>query len=94
MIPRCLWLVLLLLSPTAAIATADLAQFAYHPKLGAQLSLDAVFHDEAGRPVHLGDLFDARPVILGLGYFRCPNLCGFVRADGLNVYTAPERVLP
>ena len=36
---------------------------------------DLNFLDEAGKPVHLGDYFGSRPVILVLAYFRCPMLC-------------------
>jgi protein SCO1/2 len=49
--------------------------------LGANLPLDAPFVDAAGRAVRLGDYFrDPRsrlavPVVLVLGYYRCPNLC-------------------
>lgn len=51
--------------------------------LGQQVPLDAVFHDEAGREVRLGDQFDGtRPVILNLMYMGCPMLCGLV-SNGL-----------
>ncbi len=49
--------------------------------LGAHLPLDAQFTDASGRAVRLGDYFRsgasraAAPVVLVLGYFRCPNLC-------------------
>jgi protein SCO1 len=49
----------------------------------APLPLDRAFVDEEGRPVRLGDFFDGRrPVILNLGYYGCPMLCGLV-ANGL-----------
>jgi protein SCO1 len=49
----------------------------YH--LGAQVSPDLVFTDSDGRRVRLGDYFDGeRPVILQLGYYQCPMLCGLV----------------
>jgi protein SCO1/2 len=44
-------------------------------KLNAQLPLDAVFRDESGRPVRLGDFFGKRPVVLSLVYYECPMLC-------------------
>ena len=34
-----------------------------------------------GRPVRLDALFATEPVILALGYFHCPSLCGVVRDD-------------
>lgn len=56
--------------------------------LGGRLPLDLAFKDETGREVKLGNYFGGgRPVILNLGYYRCPMLCslilnGFV--DGLK----------
>lgn len=44
-------------------------------RLGQQLPLDAIFQDEQGRPVRLGQYFGARPVILVLAYYNCPMLC-------------------
>ena len=50
----------------------------------APLPLDRAFVDEEGRPVRLGDFFDGRrPVILNLGYYGCPMLCGLV-VNGLT----------
>jgi protein SCO1/2 len=40
--------------------------------------------DEAGHPVPLRRMFGERPVILDLGYYHCPSLCGVVRADLLS----------
>lgn len=48
----------------------------FDQKMGAQLPLDATFHDDAGRVVKLGDYFGKRPVILSLAYYECPMLCG------------------
>jgi protein SCO1 len=48
-----------------------------HP--GAQVPLDLEFVAEDGKPVRLGSYFDGKkPVILNLGYYRCPMLCGLV----------------
>lgn len=48
-------------------------------RLGAMVPLDAAFHDEQGRAVTLQQYFDGkRPVILNLGYYGCPALCGAV----------------
>ena len=45
----------------------------------AALPLDAVLVDEQGREVRLGQYFDGeRPVVLNLGYYSCPMLCGLV----------------
>ncbi len=47
-------------------------------KLGGQVPTDAVFRDENGREVRLGEYFGKRPVILALVYFECPMLCNEV----------------
>ena len=57
------------------------ADFAWKMHPGAQAPLDATLRDEAGRAVKLGDLIAHQPVILDLGYFHCPALCGITRAD-------------
>ena len=44
-------------------------------RLGQALPLDALFADELGRPVRLGQYFGRRPVILVLAYYNCPMLC-------------------
>jgi protein SCO1/2 len=51
-------------------------------KLGARVPLDATLTDENGKPVHLGDFFDApgdpgrgKPTILLLVYYDCPVAC-------------------
>lgn len=78
----CLALVLVLLgAPAAAAPPPDLRGFAYQQKPGSRLPLDATFRDEAGRSVRLGETLDGKPLILALGYFHCPNLCGLVRTD-------------
>lgn len=44
--------------------------------LNAGVPGDLQFRDELGNPVKLGDYFGhGRPVILNLGYYRCPMLC-------------------
>ena len=48
-------------------------------RLGAQLPLDLRFTDSAGRAAPLAEVFDGqRPVLLLLGYYSCPQLCGLV----------------
>ncbi len=59
----------------------DADQLAWRTAPGAAVPLDTVLHDEAGRAVALRDVLKGRPVILDLGYFHCPSLCGIVRAD-------------
>lgn len=46
---------------------------------GAKIPLDAAFVDDEGRPVTLGDYFHkGKPVVIDLGYYRCPMLCNLV----------------
>lgn len=60
---------------TANTASPVLSQVAFEQRLGQQLPLDALFRDESGRSVRLGDYFGKRPVILALVYYDCPMLC-------------------
>lgn len=59
-------------------------------RLNEQLPLEAVFRDEMGRQVRLGDYFGGRPVILSLVYYDCPMLCTMV----LNGLVRTLRSLP
>jgi protein SCO1/2 len=46
---------------------------------GSQIPLDLTFTDETGKNVRLGDYFNGRkPVIIQLGYYGCPMLCGLI----------------
>jgi protein SCO1 len=47
-------------------------------KLNEQVPLDAVFKDEQGREVRLGQFFKGKPVVLSLVYYSCPMLCNQV----------------
>ena len=49
-------------------------------KLGQQIPLALTFTDSTGKSVTLRDYFDKvrQPVILNLGYYRCPMLCDLV----------------
>jgi protein SCO1/2 len=72
--------ILLLLTVQAHAATA-LSQFGFQQRPGNQVPTDTLLHDESGHDVRLGQLMNGEPTIFVLGYFRCPNLCGIVRAD-------------
>jgi protein SCO1 len=53
--------------------------------LNAQIPLDLEFTDEDGRSVSLREYFQGRqPVILNLGYYRCPMLCSLITNGLLN----------
>jgi protein SCO1 len=48
-------------------------------RLGEELPLDLRFTDEKGQDVQLAGYFDGkRPVVLSMGYYRCPMLCDLV----------------
>ena len=57
-------------------------------KLNQQVPADAIFRDESGREVKLGNYFGQRPVVLALVYFRCPKLCTLV-LNGLTEAMRP-----
>jgi protein SCO1/2 len=58
---------------------------------GGQLPLDASFVDDEGRQVTLKQYFDgSRPVILNLGYYGCPMLCGLVTNGLLEALTGMD----
>ncbi|HEX5703444.1 MAG TPA: SCO family protein [Pyrinomonadaceae bacterium] len=44
-------------------------------RLNESLPLDAVFKDDQGREVRLGEYFKGKPVVLALVYYSCPRLC-------------------
>jgi protein SCO1 len=48
-------------------------------KRGSTIPLDTKWVDETGKDVTLADYFTAgRPVVLNLGYYECPMLCGIM----------------
>jgi protein SCO1/2 len=68
---------------------------ALEQQLGAPLPLAMKLVDDLGRPVRLGDYFqDGRPVLLVLGYYRCPQLCGLLMhglLEALQQSAVPRR---
>jgi protein SCO1/2 len=78
-------LVLAIVTPPSLSAAANaprpddvLAGIDVRQRLGEALPLDAVFTDESGARVELGDYFGDRPVVLALVYYECPMLCTLV----------------
>ncbi len=65
----------------AQAAAPDTAGLGFSPQPGTSLPLGASLREADGRVVTLGSLAGARPVLLALGYFSCPALCGVVRDD-------------
>ncbi len=72
--------------PFAPVARAadNPADYAWDMRRGAQVPLATVLHDEAGYDLSLSAAAAGRPVILDIGYFHCPALCGVVRANLLQ----------
>jgi protein SCO1/2 len=65
-------------SPEAALRDSRppiLRDVGIEQRLGQPLPLDAIFQDESGRAVRLGQYFGKRPVVLVLAYYDCPMLC-------------------
>jgi len=69
--------------PTFA-SPPELRGITYAQRTGNVLPWDAVLQDEHGAAVRLAEMAQGRPLIMILGYFHCPNLCGVVRADLLH----------
>lgn len=47
-------------------------------RLGAQAPMTIAFRAADGREVTLADVAQGKPLLLALGYYACPNLCGIV----------------
>lgn len=65
-------------------------------KLGQLIPLDQTFVDENGKTVRLGEYFQpGRPVVLQLGYYKCPMLCSLVsRGIQQALMTVPDLSMP
>jgi protein SCO1/2 len=62
-------------------------------QLGGQLPLAARFVDSTGDTVSLKQYFDGeKPVVLNLGYYGCPMLCGLVTNGLLEALTGMDWV--
>jgi protein SCO1/2 len=75
---------LLVVGAAHAAPAPDVTGVGFNSKLGASVDGTATFHDEFGQLVTLRSLYQRRPSILLLGYFRCPNLCSTVRTDAVR----------
>ena len=71
-------------SPAARTEVVD-ARAVFTEKLGTTIPLDLPFTDQDRKPVTLAQYFQRqRPVILNLGYYGCPKMCGVVLNGLLN----------
>ena len=72
-------LVLSVLACTATPTRASPEPASLSQRVGEVLPLETRWLEADGRTVALGDLFgDGRPVLLVLGYYTCPQLCGLL----------------
>ena len=55
-------------------------------RLNEQVPLEAVFKDEQGHEVRLGQFFKGKPVVLSLVYYSCPMLCTQVLNGQLGAF--------
>ena len=65
----------------ARAAPPDTSGLGFSPQPGISLPLAAVLREADGRDVALRQIVGNRPVLVALGYFACPALCGVVRDD-------------
>jgi len=65
-----------IMSPPANTRPPYLENVGIEQHLDAQVPPDLAFTDDTGRPVHLGDYFGKKPIILNLVYYNCTMLCG------------------
>ena len=75
------WVAGLLLLMMGGAAAENSSDFAFDQRPGAVVPLDQPLRAEDGRAVTLRQVGQGRPMLLVLGYFHCPNLCGVVRDD-------------
>lgn len=71
-----------IVSLSSALTPDDLSRVKFEQHPGRQISQDLIFRDQTGRLLKFGELLGDRPVILVLGYYRCPMLCTMIN-DGL-----------
>jgi protein SCO1/2 len=74
----CLWLSAAALAH-APMAPADLDQRAgFDQRLGAQVPMELHLRESDGQPRSLRQVANGKPILLAMGYYRCPNLCDAV----------------
>jgi protein SCO1/2 len=62
-------------APDMEILPPPPKEVGFDQHIGEPLPLDAVFKDETGKDVRLGDYFSDKPVVLSFAYDTCPMLC-------------------
>jgi protein SCO1/2 len=78
-----------LLAPLGArSAPPDPERYRFIERPGMPLPARLPLRESDGRTVNLGEIAQGKPLILVLGYFRCANLCGIVRASLFRALSA------
>ena len=72
--------------PVSTGLPAPLKKVGIDQRLNEQIPLDAIFKDEQGRDVRLGQFFNGKPVVLSLVYYSCPMLCTQVLNGQLGAF--------
>lgn len=70
-----------------SLSENQLTEIRFDQKLGAHVSQNLSFRDENGKLVTLRNYFGQKPVVLVLGYYRCPMLCTLTfngMVEGMN----------
>jgi protein SCO1/2 len=67
---------------------APLKNVGIDQRLNERVPLEAIFKDDQGREVRLGDYFKGKPVVLALVYYTCPMLCNQVLNGMLSSFRA------
>ena len=83
-----LLLVMLLTGALGPSSPDEVADLAWQPAPGTQLPVDMAARDENGDDVKLRDFLTGVPIVLDLGYYHCPSLCGVARADLIQALAA------
>ncbi|MDH3255124.1 MAG: SCO family protein [Acidobacteriota bacterium] len=67
-----------LAQPPSNEAPPTLQKVRFEQRLGERVPHDAIFLDDTGAEVRLGDYLGERPVVLALVYYECPMLCPMI----------------
>ncbi len=63
---------------SARLPRSALGEIRFEQNLNRTVTLDLPFRDETGQAVRLREYFGEKPVVLVMGYSRCPMLCSMV----------------
>lgn len=68
--------------PVPEAFTRNTNQVTVNERLGESIRTDLRFVDSTGKSVELSDFFTSgRPVVLQMGYFRCPQICDIISSQ-------------